>query len=120
MQAFGQHIELRSGKAVFSEWLFRAADNARFYFEVLDGSADSAEVTIEVYHKTAETTGDGSATPSGSVAITYSDGKGHVEVLGLYELVRFRFTVTSGSWIRVRGLGACWFDTANYTAPPPP
>lgn len=120
MIAFGQHLELRSGKAVYTDWGPRGDDNARFYVEVLDGDSDSRELNVAVYHKDREVTGDGSS--AGSQAITVSAGKGYVEVTGLYELVRLRFSITSpsaGNWLRFRVLGVVWFDTGTFSPPAP-
>lgn len=110
------------GLSTLSAWMQRPADNARFSFQAIDyGGAATPVVTltIRVYHKNRDDTGDGTPITSPSITLVAgTDVAGTVKVAewdSLKELVRFEYVVTGtqGHWINFQHLAPVWFNTPN-------
>ena len=106
--------KLETHVRVYSPWMPRVSDNARFTMDVV--WMFSGTLKVEIFHKNSEDTGDGQLT-DGSMSRT-TIGRTTGEWTGLKELVRYRFTITPtliGTPARVlfRTLQPCWFDTVS-------
>lgn len=110
------------GLSVLGGWMNRQADNARFSFQVIDyggAASPTVTITIRVYHKNADETGDGTLITSPTITFTAgTDANGAVKVdtwSGLKELVRFEYVVTGtqGHWVHFQHLAPVWFNTPN-------
>jgi len=127
---------LMSGENVLSPWFPREADNAIFSWEKIQDSG-SVGLTVTVWHKTTEETGEGTQI-TGSWS---TDGDiSYKKFTGLRELVRFEYTASApGSvvqgtvlepggagaevnvpiaaadigWVKFRMLAPTWFNTAD-------
>jgi len=109
--------------SVFSPWFPRGGDILRATGELVqDGGAT---VTIRVFTKNSEDTGDGvDVNPDTTIGLSGSDTRETAEwkvnttsqgAGGLEELVRYQFTVTgsAGTWILLRMLSPVWFDAVK-------
>ena len=102
---------------VYSPWFARGGDNIRCTVEVLEVLDSFSQLTVSLYHKNQEDTGDGSAL-TGSQSRS-SAGLIEREWTGLKELVRYKFSVEStdspagDAWVLFRALSALWFDTVD-------
>lgn len=101
--------------AVWSPWLDRQGDNITISadFIKVNVSATSPALTIQVWTKSRETTGDGSQM-TGSLEIN-SAGQDSADFSGCNEMVRYKMTVTTTStndydYILFRMLSPVWFD----------
>lgn len=110
------HAAASDTTEVYSPWFGRGSDNARFTLDLVDLDSGS-KITVEVYHKNADETGDGTLYSGTSIA---ENGKGRSteEWTGLREMVRYKFTVQSelpdtASWVLFRMLPPVWFDTVD-------
>ena len=84
---------LLSGANVMSPWMEREGDNAYFQYEIIQVS-NSATITVEVWHKNAEETGEGELATDTFSQIG-STGVYAGDFTALKELVRFEFTVST-------------------------
>ena len=103
-----------SSTLVYSPWMPRGADSAILTVDLVALDSGS-KVTVEVFHKNSEDTGDGTLF-SGVSAVRNSKGRTSSTWAGLKELVRYRFTCNSeledtASWILFRMLPPVWFDS---------
>jgi hypothetical protein len=110
---------------VFSPWFPRQADMLRVMAECV--AISGATITIELYTKDSEGTGDG--LPVNSAVSIVMSGLGRsapaewVTVAGqagVEQLLRFRYVVTGpdkNNWILFRLLPAVWFDAVNAGLP---
>ena len=96
-----------SDTKVYSPWMPRGGDYLRATAEYIAGNGD---LTVSVYTKNKEETGDGTAV-TGSISLT-SAGRTTAEFTGLEELVRYEFTAggSTSQWFLFRMLGPVWFD----------
>lgn len=99
---------------VFSPWIPRGGDNARFTFEV--AAISNAKLTVYVYHKNAEETGNGAVAAITNFSFVNTTGIDTKEWLGLKELVRFLLIVecddeqSEVGWVSFRFLNCVWFE----------
>jgi len=108
-----------SSITVFTPWFRRQADNARFTYEVFS-VIGTPTFTVEVYHKSSEDIGTGSA-----LSMSWDTVGGFMAgtAVGLKEMVRFKITLeSSGSTgdlesIFYRFLEPTWFDQASGSTP---
>lgn len=111
-----------SGTIVFSPWFPRHGDSVRCALD-LEAATTNGTLTVDLFTKNTEDTGDGSnSDSSGSAKITSTAGtpgryaaewvsKG---TIGLKELVRYRFTAGGSAatdWVLFRMLPPVWFDS---------
>lgn len=103
---------LMAGSAVYTPWVPRGGDNLRATLDVVD-LGTSGEITVSVWTKNSEDTGDGSDA-NGSVSITRSSvGRTTQEWEGdAKEWVRYKIVV-NGNWVLFRMLEPVWFDTVD-------
>lgn len=104
---------------VYSPWFPRRADMLRVVAECV--AVSGATLTIDLFTKDTQETGDGTAVNTGvsislsavgrSAATEWKTVSGQE---GVQQLLRFRYTVTAGGgandWILFRLLPAVWFD----------
>ena len=114
---------LLSDNSVFSPWMSRNADNLIITVDLIANSGSG--LSIEVYHKNSEDTGDGFAypnvdsstsNPSEKLTVTTLGPDSNGNFKGMLELVRFRITGTgTGANDRVlfRMLSNVWYDDVN-------
>lgn len=100
---------LFGGNSVYSPWMSRGGDNVIITVDVIEQS--TSNITIDLFEKNSEDTGDGSAHPSGSFSGTGVD-RFDKEYNGVKELVRYRLTATGSGNNRIlfRMLSPVWFD----------
>lgn len=103
---------------ILGPWFEREADAFICIAEVLSIAGGATQLKIEVWHKNREDIGDGVvlAPPGGSTITMTSVGRwSPVTWSGLYELVRFKFTLTTSDigWAMLRVLPVSWFDTVK-------
>jgi hypothetical protein len=113
---------LMAPTTVFSPWFPRQADMLRVTAELIALSG-SPTLTIELYTKNAEDPGNGLPVDEGVEIQLSSPGRSTVEWKtvvseeGVQQLLRFRYTVTTGeetqAWALFRLLPACWFDAVS-------
>ena len=118
---------IHSGNTVFSPWFPRGGDYLIASADVSDSSSSSPTLTIQVFTKNREDTGDGtdaSATTgtkidytSGATGIQHDEWPGGTGASdGIKELVRYKFSVTGGTasdWFLFRMLPPVWFDAVK-------
>ena len=105
---------------LYGPWVQRGGDNVRATVDVV--AKDTASVTISLFTKNTEDTGDGTdadntVTLSGSsVGRTTAEWRSS-STKGPKELVRYRYTVsgTAGKWILFRMLAPIWWDSVGTT-----
>jgi len=86
--------KLLTGSDLFTPWFAREADNAIFTYETIKAGT-GATLTVNVYTKNSEDTGEGALAATGTVTTTTSGSFTKLKVIdGLEELVRFKITVT--------------------------
>ena len=102
--------------SVFSPWFPRGGDNLRATLEVVKRGT-AATVTVRVFTKNTEDTGDGTDADSVTIA-GGAPGRTVAEWAtgaskGVKELVRYKFTVSGNAadWTLFRMLPAVWFDS---------
>lgn len=103
---------------LFSPWFPRQADMLRVTAECI--AALGAELTIELYTKNSEDTGNGNPVDEAVTIVLNTLGqretvewKTVVSQEGVQQLLRFRYSVTGNEdyeWILFRLLPAVWFD----------
>lgn len=81
---------LFKGIAIYSDWMPRQADNAIFHAELVT-VLSTGNLSIDVYHKDEDETGDG--TSAGSFATMYAAGDASKAINGLKQLVRYKVSV---------------------------
>lgn len=105
---------------VFSPWFPRQADMLRVVAECV--AVSGATLTIELFTKDAEQTGDGVAVNAVSIVMSEPGRSPPAEWVtvvgqpGVEQLLRFRYVVTGplkNDWILFRLLPAVWFDAVN-------
>lgn len=96
---------------VFSPWMDRQGDYLRATSEFVAGNG---ELTVKVYTKNKEETGDGDLRVSPTISQN-TPGRSVAEWSSLKELVRYEFTVgdASGEWVLFRMLNPVWFDAVK-------
>ena len=97
--------------SVFSPWFPRGGDNLLATLEVIE--RDTATLTVRVFTKNSEDSGDGDDADSSVTISGGAPGRTTEEWEGnLEELVRYKFTVagTTGKWTLFRMLPPVWFD----------
>jgi hypothetical protein len=106
---------------VYSPWFPRQADMLRVVAECV--AVNGSTLTIELYTKNSEETGDGAPVNTGVSISLSSVGRSAATEWqtvggqeGVQQLLRFRYTVASGGgnpndWILFRLLPAVWYDT---------
>lgn len=108
---------LFKGTTVFSPWFPRQADLLRVTAECV--AVLGATITIELYTKKSEDTGDGDPVDDGVSIVLDAQGretaewKTVAEEVGVEQLLRFRYEVTGSEdyeWVLFRLLPAVWFD----------
>lgn len=101
--------------SVYGPWFPKRGDSAVFTMEVVQ--VNSCKLTVDVFTKNSEDTGDGAA--AGGSAITRSTvGRTSGERTSLKELVRYKFTVTGQTpattdWVLLRMVQPAWFNTVS-------
>lgn len=105
--------------SVFSPWMPRGGDNLRATLEVVKRGS-SATVTVRVFTKNSEDTGDGAdadsaMTLAGGAAGRYVAEWASNSSKGAKEMVRYKFTVSGAAadWTLFRMLPATWFDAVQ-------
>jgi len=101
-----------SDTQVYSPWFRRQADNAVVSAELI--ATSGGVLTVKVFHKNSEDTGDGSEYVGTSITLS-SVGRGEAEFTGLKELVRCEFTCGDANfdWVLFRMLPPVWFDSVD-------
>jgi hypothetical protein len=112
----GQTILAPDGESVdhFTPWFSRGADNAVMAYELIRLFKGTLAVTV--YHKDYEDPGSSPASPSGSFSQLGSTGLFQANCTGLKELVRIKFTLTSGDvgcFAAFRVLVPTWYATSR-------
>ena len=104
----------------YGPWFSRGGDNLRVTVDIIQRV--SSQLTIRVFTKNSEDTGDGSDADVGTSIVASATGRATAEwtsgTAGLKELVRYKYTVQStgtgaGDWILFRMLAPVWFDTVK-------
>ena len=99
---------------VYSPWFQKGGDNLRVSAEL--AAVNGATITVKVYTKSADTTGDGTVvTPVSSNIALNAVGRDTKEYAGLNELVRYGFECSgaTGDWALFRALPPVWFDSVK-------
>lgn len=101
-----------SDLSVFSPWFDRGGDHLRATVDVV--ALQGATLTVKVFTKNREDTGDGVEVEGVSIVST-TVGRSAAEWDGLEELVRYEFTVgtASANWVLFRMLDPVWFDAVS-------
>jgi len=112
---FNAQLLIRSSSGdtkVYSPWFPRQADNLRATAEL--AATSGGVLTVKVFHKNTEDTGDGSEYVGTSISLS-STGRDDAEFTGLKEMVRYQFTCgdATGDWVLFRMLPPVWFDTVD-------
>jgi hypothetical protein len=108
MTAFGQ--TLNAGDTVYSPWFPQQAENCVFRADLID-TTGSPTLTISIFHKNVEDTGDGSS--NSSFAAMSSAGVASKQATGLKQLVRFKYAATGTGTVLFRMLTPVWYDNAR-------
>lgn len=111
---------LFGNNTVYSPWMSRSGDNMVVTVDLIAVNGTGMDVTIEVYQKNSEQTGDGFAFPNeGPGSLTpetvVEDTAGQQEsgtFSGVMELVRYKITAggTGSDYVLFRMLPIVWFD----------
>ena len=99
---------------VYSPWFPKGGDNLRVSAELV--AVNAATITVKVYSKARDVTGDGSVvSPVSSNIALNAVGRDTKEYTGLNELVRYGFECSgsTGEWGLFRALPPVWFDTVK-------
>lgn len=114
---FQAQLLIASGTSskVFSPWMARRGDNLRATAELVDVSGTGATLTVRVFTKKADESGDGTdANASTTISLTAA-GRSDAEWSGneLLDMVRYQFEVgdSTGDWVLFRMLSPVWFDS---------
>lgn len=108
---------LMRGTTVYSPWFPRQADRLIVTAELI--AVEGATLSIALYTKNKDETGDGSDVDTDTTISLSSTGFGTAEwkteaaMTGVEQLLRFRYAVTgaaAGDWALFRLLPAAWFD----------
>ena len=104
---------LASGDSVYGPWMERRGDNVIATLDLIANDSDLV-ITVEVYHKDREETGDGAAATG--TAISASTIERHdTEYTGLKELVRLKIATAASDADPfpplMRALEPVWFDS---------
>jgi hypothetical protein len=111
---------LFKGVTVYSPWFPRQADMLRVVAECV--AQNGATLTISLYTKSEEQTGDGLPVDENTTIVLASPVRNLAEWKtvasqeGVRQLLRFRYVVTGSNnndWILFRLLPAVWFDAAT-------
>lgn len=110
---------LMSGTSVYSPWFKRGGDGLRATLEVI-AQAGGATLTVQVFTKKEEDTGDG-VDANSSVSLTLnaagreSDEWISTSSTGMNDLVRYKFTLgtATAGWTLFRMLPPVWFDAVK-------
>lgn len=100
---------------VFSPWFPRAGNNIRVIVDMV--KRESIDLTVELYSKKSDETGNGAVVSGGSMTVS-SEGRTIKEYSGLEDMVRYRFelrgaTGSGGDWVLFRMLSPVWFDAVE-------
>jgi hypothetical protein len=100
--------------SVLTDWMSRQADNGVFTVELI--IAVDAEISVAVFHKDSEATGEGSS--AGTIVSSNSTpGLKTATISGLKEMVRYQIVVEGTEenlgGVVYRDLPVTWFDTAR-------
>lgn len=100
--------------AIYTPWFPRQADNAKFFFELVDASS-TGSLQVDVFHKSEDDAGDPS-TAFATLSATTAKQVHSLTASGLKELVRFKITqggTGDAQWILFRFLGSVDYNTAS-------
>lgn len=106
--------------SVYTPWFPRGGDNMIVTIDVTQRMA--SQLTIRVFTKNSEDTGDGTDADVGTSIVATATGRSSAEwtsgTATLKELVRYKYTVQStgtgaGDWTLFRMLAPVWFDTTR-------
>ena len=104
----------------YSPWVPRGGDNLRATVDVV--GRVSSQLTVRVFTKNLEDTGDGTDADVGTSIVASATGRATAEwtsgTAALKELVRYKYTVQSTGtgatdWVLFRMLAPVWFDTVK-------
>lgn len=104
----------------YSPWFPRQGDNLRVTVDVVQRV--SSQLTVRVFTKNREDTGDGTDADVGTSIVASATGRSTAEwtsgTAGLKEMVRYKYTVQSTGtgatdWVLFRMLTPVWFDTVK-------
>lgn len=104
----------------YSPWFPRQADNLRVTVDVV--GRVSSQLTVRVFTKNNEDTGDGTDADVGTSIVASATGRASAEwtsgTAGLKEMVRYKYTVQSTGtgatdWVLFRMLSPVWFNTVK-------
>jgi len=107
---------LKSGSNVYGPWIERKGDNLIARADAVD-LAVGATLTVRLFTKNIEDTGNGDEVWSGTTIQLTSPGRGVARWLsnsgiGIKELVRYKFEPSSG-WALFRMLDPVWYDSVG-------
>ncbi len=112
---------LFGGASVYSPWFPRAGDLLRVVAECV--AVSGGTLTIRVFGKNSDDTGDGTDINSGTTIVLSSVGFSPATewaspsppTTGVKQLLRFQFTVSGSgaNWVLYRLLPAVWFDAVK-------
>lgn len=113
--------------SVYSPWMSRGGDYLQATLNIV-AIGGSPTLTVEVFTKNSEDSGDGESSGSQSItgtAVGVSSatwrsgaGGGGSSNATLEELVRYRFTISgsAGDWVAFRMVSPVWFDAVQTTS----
>ena len=109
-----------AAQSYLGPWMNRGGDNMRVTVDIL--GRVSSQLTIRVFTKNREDSGDGVDADAGTSIVATSTGRSSAEwtsgTAALRELVRYKYTIQStgsgaGDWTLFRMLTPIWFDTVK-------
>ena len=108
---------LFKGNAVYSPWMPRQADNITFSAEVVARTSGSS-LTVALYEKNKEDTGDGSPVASASFTIS-SETSDSYTASGVKEMIRYKYSAAgtgASDYVLFRSLDPVWADNVEFTS----
>lgn len=106
---------LFGGDVVFSPWIRRSGTNAQIRLDFIENSVEmGSDLTVDVYEKNSEDTGDGTSAAGGSAITKTAPDVYSSTFTGVKELIRYRFSYGSDSnpdrYALFRMLPILWFE----------
>ena len=103
-----------SSFSIYGPWMPRSADIIRFILDLIQ--VQNAKLTVELFDRTLEGTGDGTATGAAISGVTALQLH-QADFAGCKEMVRFKFTITltatGTGFVAFRMLNSVWFNSTR-------